>query len=149
MSFKIEIPRLQQVSNESASGAHYASPHAMGTTQLLTLGEDPAVTAAFLAQVNQARPGKFAAYTAHSLHEFQELAQQHKPHIQLVVLGAAQTDEQVLAAKQVVSQVWEGAQMEVLRIPPKLLTPEGKSGGMMRWFLEHAEGPIEGECGCC
>lgn len=121
----------------------------MGTTQLLTLGKDPAVTAAFLAQVNQARPGKFAAYTAHSLQEFQELARQHKPHIQLVVLGAAQTDEQVLAAKQVVSQVWEGAHMEVLRIPSKLLTPEGKSGGMMRWFLEHAEGPIEGECGCC
>ena len=121
----------------------------MGITNLLTLGKDPAITAAFLAQVDQARPGKFNAYTAHSLQKFQELAQQHKAHIQLIVLGAAQSDEQVVAAKQVVSQVWSQGGVDVLRIPPKLLTLEGKNGGMMRWFLEHAEGPIEGECGCC
>lgn len=122
---------------------------AMGATQLLTLGEDPAITAAFLAQVEQARPGKFKAHTAHSQQQFQELAEQHKGNIQLILLGAALTDEQVAAAKQTVSQVWKDCRMEVLRIPPKLLTLEGKNGGMMRWFLEHAEGPIEGECGCC
>lgn len=121
----------------------------MGVTQLLTLGKDPAITSAFLAQVDQARPGKFKAYTAHSQQEFRELAEQHKADIHLVVLGAAQTDEQVAAAKQVIHQIWEDGHIDVLRIPPKLLTTEGKSGGMMRWFLEHAEGPIEGECGCC
>lgn len=120
----------------------------MTPTQLLTLGEDPAITKAFLAQVDQARPGKFRAYTAHSLEEFRALAEQHQADVNAVVLGAAQTDEQVKNAKSVVNEVWAG-KMEVLRIPSKLLTPEGKSGGMMRWFLEHIEGSIEGECGCC
>ena len=120
----------------------------MKTTQLLTLGNDSAITASFLAQVDQVRPGKFQAFTAHSLDEFRALAQQHRADINVVVLGAAQTAEQVASAKGVIKQVW-AEKMEVLRIPPKLLTPDGRNGGMMRWFLEHIDGPIEGECGCC
>ena len=121
----------------------------MVAKQLLTLGKEPDITAAFLAQVDQARPGKYKAYTAHSQQEFQHLANDHKQEIHAVVIGAAQTDEQVQAAKQVVSQVWKDGSVQVLRIPTSLLTPEGKRGGMMRWFLEHMEGAIEGECGCC
>ena len=121
----------------------------MKSTQLLTLGKDTAITDSFLAQIDQARPGRYKAYTAHSLEEFHSLAEQHKSEIQVVVLGAAQTDEQVKAAKDIVDTVWDNHGMQVLRVPPSLLTIEGKRGGMMRWFLEHVEGPIEGECGCC
>ncbi|DBA72189.1 TPA: hypothetical protein ACH3X2_010590 [Trebouxia sp. C0005] len=121
----------------------------MTVTQLLTLGKDPDITASFLAQVNQVRPGKYKAYSAHSLEEFRTLAELHKSEIQVVVLGAAQTAEQVQAAKGVVSKVWGEGGVHVLRLPSSLLTPEGKTGGMMRWFLEHMDGPIEGECGCC
>lgn len=121
----------------------------MTVTQLLTLGKDPAITAAFLAQIEQARPGRFKAYNAYSAQEFERLANTHKEEVDTVVLGAAQTDEQVQAAKDVVSQVWTDDKVQVLRIPASLLTPEGKGGGMMRWFLEHMEGAIEGECGCC
>lgn len=121
----------------------------MNVTQILTLGKDPNITAAFLAQVDQARPGKYKAFTAHSLQEFQDLAIEHKQQLDAIVLGAAQTDEQVASAKIVISQVWKANTVQTLRIPPSLLTPEGKQGGMMRWFLEHMEGAIEGECGCC
>ena len=121
----------------------------MGVTQILTLGKDPNITAAFLAQVDQARPGKYKAFTAHSLQQFQELAIEHKQHLSAVVLGAAQTDEQVASAKTIISQVWQNGTVQTLRVPPSLLTPEGKQGDMMRWFLEHMEGAIEGECGCC
>lgn len=121
----------------------------MRSTQLLTLGNDPAITASFLAQVDQVRPGKFQAYTAHSPEEFKILAAQHKAEIQVVLLGAAQTDTQVKAAKEVISETWGHHGVQVLRLPPSLLTSEGKNGGMMRWFLEHMDGPIEGECGCC
>lgn len=121
----------------------------MTATQLLTLGKDPAITTAFLAQVEQARPGRFKAYNAYSAQEFERLANTHKEEVDTVVLGAAQTDEQVQAAKDVVSQLWKDDKVQVLRIPASLLTPEGKAGGMMRWFLEHMEGAIEGECGCC
>lgn len=121
----------------------------MTVTQLLTLGKDPDITAAFLKQIEQARPGKFKAYNAYSAQEFERLARRHREEVDTVVLGAAQTDEQVQAAKDVVYQVWQGHKVQVLRIPTSLLTPEGKRGGMMRWFLEHMEGAIEGECGCC
>ncbi len=121
----------------------------MKSTQLLTLGKDPAITASFLAQIDQVRPGKYTAFTAHSIEEFQKLAEEHKVEVQVVLLGAAQTDEQVKDAKKVVSKVWGEGRIQVLRLPPSLLTTEGKRGGMMRWFLEHMDGPIEGECGCC
>ncbi len=121
----------------------------MTVTKLLTLGKDPAITASFLAQVQQVRPGKYQAYSAHSLEEFRTLAELHNSEIQVVLLGAAQTDEQVQAAKGIVSKILGEGGVQVLRLPPSLLTPEGKRGGMMRWFLEHMDGPIEGECGCC
>ena len=118
----------------------------MKVTQLLILEQNPH---AFLAQVQQARPGKFQAFNAYSVQEFESLANTHRQEVNTVVLGAAQTDEQVQAAKKVISQVWEEGGVQVLKIPASLLTPEGKGGGMMRWFLEHVEGAIEGECGCC
>ena len=121
----------------------------MTATQFLILAKDPDITAAFLAQVEQARPGKFTAYTVHSTLEFERLAKTHREEVDTVVLGAEQTDEQVQAAKDVVSQVWKDSKVQVLKIPASLLTLEGKRGGMMRWFLEHMEGAIEGECGCC
>ena len=121
----------------------------MKTTRVLFLGQDPAVSAAFLAQVEQARPGKYIAYTAHSTDGFQTIAQHHKADIQVVVLGAEQTEEDVAAARSMTLRIWSENQVPVLRLPPRLLTIEGRRGGMMRWFLEHMEGPIEGECGCC
>ena len=133
----------------SSSYLPYLDVKRMTVTKLLTLGKDPAITAAFLAQVQQVRPGKYEAYSAHSLEELRMLAELHKSEIQVVLLGAAQTDEQVQAAKGIVSKIWGEGGVQVLRLPPSLLTPEGKSGGMMRWFLEHMDGPIEGECGCC
>ncbi len=119
-------------------------------TQLLILENDPDIIALFLAQVDQARPGKFKAHSAYSPQEFRNLANAHKREVDTVVLGAAQTNEQAQAAKEVIRQVWENGKVHVLRIPASLLTTEGmKGGGMMRWFLEHMEGAIEGECGCC
>lgn len=121
---------------------------------MLTLGRDPAITAGFLAQLNSARPGAFNAYTAHSAEEFEALAVQHREEIQLVLLGAAQTDEQAAVARSVVSEIWGLAEeeqgraqggdgdgdrdggMRFLRLPAELLTEEGKNGGMLRWFLE-------------
>ena len=121
----------------------------MKITRLLVLEENPAVSAFFLAQVEQARPGKYIAYNAHSLDDFQTVAQHHKADIQVVVLGAQQTEEDVTTARSMVLQVWGENQVPVLRLPSRLQTIEGQRGGMMRWFLEHMEGPIEGECGCC
>ena len=122
----------------------------MTVTQLLTVGQDPDTTATFLALVDQARPGKYKAYNAYSPQEFAKLAKAHKQEVVTVVLGAAQTDEQVEAAKAVIGQVWEDGKVHILRIPASLLTPEGKKGdSMMRWFLEPMEGANEGECGCC
>ena len=60
-------------------------------TQLLTLESDPEITSLFLAQVDQARPGKYKAYSAYSPQEFRNLANAHKREVDTVVLGAAQT----------------------------------------------------------
>jgi len=107
--------------------------------QLLTLGRDPAITTSFLTQLSTACPGAYSAYTAHSPSEFRALAQQHKDSIELVLLGAAQTDGQATAARQVVDEVWGQGGMRILRLPGALLTEEGKKGGMLRWFLEQVE----------
>lgn len=114
------------------------------------LDNDPDVTLLFLAQVDQARPSKYQAYSAYSPQEFRKLAIAHKQEVDTVILGAAHTHEQAQAAKEVITQVWGNSKVHVLKIPASLLTTEGtKGGGMMRWFLEHMEGAIEGECGCC
>ncbi|KIM26573.1 hypothetical protein M408DRAFT_330528 [Serendipita vermifera MAFF 305830] len=106
--------------------------------QLLTLGRDPAITAAFLAQLEVARPGMYNAYTAHSPVEFRELAEAHKAEIDLVLLGAAQNDEQAKVARSIVEEVF-GSEMRVIRLPGSLLTEEGKRGGMLAWFLQELE----------
>lgn len=106
--------------------------------QLLTLGRDPTITAAFLAQLEAVRPGMYTAYTAHSPTEFRELAEAHKADIKLVLLGAAQDDGQAEVARSVVKEVL-GPDMRVIRLPGSLLTKEGKAGGMLAWFLEQLE----------
>ncbi|KZO94465.1 hypothetical protein CALVIDRAFT_565537 [Calocera viscosa TUFC12733] len=118
-------------------------------THLLTLGKDPAITYAFMDQLAAARPGTYTASTAHSPEEFETYAKDEKDKIDFVLLGAAQTDEQVANAKRIVASVWGKAKESkddpgegkwVLRLPPSLLTKEGKEGGMLRWFLEQVEG---------
>lgn len=122
----------------------------MVAIQLLILEDAPEVMDLFLAQIDQARPGRYKACSACSLQEFRKLANAHKQDVDTVVLGPAQTNEQVQAAKEVIGQVWKQDKVQVLRIPASLVTTEGtRGGGMMRWFLEHVEGAIEGECGCC
>jgi len=103
---------------------------------LLTLGRDPAITIGFFKQLEAARPGKYTAATAHSPAEFESLAIAEKDKFDLVLLGAAQTDPEVENAKRIVNEVFGQDKMRVVRLPPSLLTKEGKEGGMLRWFLE-------------
>ena len=121
----------------------------MKTTRLLFLEQDSVLASPFLAQAEQARPGKYAIYTAQSLDDVRTLAHHHKADIQVVLLGASHSEDQAAAATLVMQQIWTETTVQLLKMPTKLATPEGKRGGMMRWFLEHIEGPIEGECGCC
>jgi hypothetical protein len=110
----------------------------MGNT-MLTLGHDPAITASFLDQLEAQRPGAYSAFSAHTLDEFRTLAFLHKETIGLVVLGAAQTDEEAGRAQDVVDGIWGEGKMRLLRLPGSLLTEEGKNGGMLQWFLKEFE----------
>jgi nitrogen regulatory protein PII-like uncharacterized protein len=107
--------------------------------RLLTLGRDPGITAAFLAQLDAMRPRQFQAFTSHSPEEFRSLAEEHRTEIDVVLLGAAQTDEQAAVAQTTVDEVWGEGKMKVLRLPASLLTDQGKESGMLKWFLEHLE----------
>ncbi|KZT54844.1 hypothetical protein CALCODRAFT_499351 [Calocera cornea HHB12733] len=118
-------------------------------THLLTLGKDPAISHKFMAQLEAARPGKYTATLTHSPDEFEEYAKEQKEKIDFVLLGAAQTDDQVANAKTIVASVWgkakeskdePGEGLWVLRIPTSLLTKEGKEGGFIKFFLEQVEG---------
>ncbi|EJT99542.1 hypothetical protein DACRYDRAFT_17232 [Dacryopinax primogenitus] len=83
-------------------------------THMLTLGKDPAITYAFMDQLAAARPGMYTASTAHSPDEFETYAKNGKNDIDFVLLGAAQTDDQVINAKRIVANVW-GSVKETLR----------------------------------
>ena len=73
------------------------------------------------------------------MEEFRSLATKFRDVIQLVLLGAAQTDEQAGEAEIITREVL-GEGMKILRLPSSLLTKEGKESGMLNWFLEQVEG---------
>lgn len=105
---------------------------------LRTLGRDPDITAEFLAQLSKALPGIYQAYPLHSLDTFRQLASKNKAAINMVLLGAAQTDNEVDVAKTIVVEVL-GHDMPVLKLSLALLIEEVQDGGILRRFLHEVD----------
>ena len=71
------------------------------------------------------------------MEELQSLVEMHRDLIELVILGAAQTEEQVEEATEISKKTL--GDIKVLKLPGSLIKKGGKEGGMPKWFLDQVE----------